>query len=160
MRFSPVALRCSIGMFLLSLTTATAWADPYSEALADAEYALACAKLQLRLYRQVQVPGEVRQLDAAIRLTDAEIDALRHRIREYAPFEKFQTGRPLLVTTEYARLHLAEAEQRLAELENRRALHYRYRGAYFRLLARDVQRAEARLAALESGEVVVVEPAF
>lgn len=157
MRFSPAVTLSASCLLLAASTFTTAQADPYLTAVADAQRAVQCAQQELLLYRQVEFPRQVRQLNAAIELTKAEIDILRRRLREYAPFDKFQTGKPLVVTTDATRLHLLDARQRLADLEAERAVLYRYRGAQFRLLAHNMRQAQARVAALSDGEFVIVE---
>jgi hypothetical protein len=148
MRFSPTATRLAIFLVLSSATTTAARADYHTDALLDAERALNCAQLELRLYRQVELPRQLRQFDAAIKLTKAEIAMQKRLLREYRPFDKFQTGRPLVVTIEYTRLQLAEAELRLKDLQAERWAVQRFKGLHFRQLARNIEIARAHAEAL------------
>jgi hypothetical protein len=158
MRFSPAALLLASSMLaVMSATVATA--DSYAEAVAAATQQVACAKQEFLLFRRVEFPRQLRQLDATIELAKAEIEMLRLRLREYAPIDKFQTGRALGVTIDATRLHLLDAQQRMAELEQERMAFYRLRSVKLQSLLADVWAAQAQLALLTGGEMVVFEPA-
>ena len=155
MRRSPRAL-----LFVLFPAVATLTATPlHANPAIEARRELAAAKLAYRHYRFVEFPRTVRQLDAQIKLTRAEIDSLKRHLREYRPFSKFDTGKPLFHTIERVKLYLLDAELRLKNLRAERSALYRYRGDHCRLLAVRIHEARLAVAQLEGGgEIIVVEP--
>lgn len=81
---------------------------------------LEAAQLRLRLYVNVERPAERRRLDADIRLAEARVASLKRLLAEYAPMDRFTTGRALVLTIEGTRLDLLAAELDLKELRAQR----------------------------------------
>jgi hypothetical protein len=126
--------------------------DTFAAERAAARRALEIAKIELRLYLQVEYPRELRRLESQIRLTELEIKSYEERLREYRSVDKFSTGRPLLVTLQDVRLCLLEAELRLEDLRAERAALVRFHSDQWRLLELRAHEARLRLAELERGE--------
>ena len=146
---------CFVSALLASLAQAALPVDP----VADAARALEVAKLEYRLFRQVEYPREDRRLAAQIKLTRAEVESFRRRVREYKQFDRFQTGKPLFVTLENARLHLLEAELRLRDLKAELSALRRFRSDRCRLLELKVQRAHAQLVRLQAERIALADTA-
>lgn len=162
MRFSP-----AIGCLALAAVCATPLATlAQTNGLPEAvqierrnlRRALEMAKLEMRLYLQVEYPRELRHLDSAIRLTTAEVDAVRQRLRAYGPYTRFDTGQPFTLSIQEDKLCLLDAELRLRDLRAERAVLIRFRSDHWRLLELKAQEIRDRLVLLEGGELIV-EPA-
>jgi hypothetical protein len=134
---------------------AHAQGDAAGAARAAARRALETANLELRLYLQVDHPRELRHLDAQIKLAEAEVKAYQERLHEYRPFNKFSTGRPLLVPLQDLRLCLLEAELRLDDLRAERNAVIRFHSDRWRLLELRAYEARARVVELEGGGQIV-----
>lgn len=158
MRFSTTigclawAILCTIPL------AANAQTDAMQIQRRDARRVLEMAKLELRLYLQVEYPRELRRLDSAIRLTQAEVNAAKERLRAYGPFSRFSTGQAFLVSIQDDKLCLLEAELRLQDLKDERCALVRFHSDHWRLLELKAQQARDYLVQLEGGEVLV-EPA-
>ena len=101
------------------------------------------AKLDFYAYQFVEYPAQRHQLDAAITLAKAEIEALDRLARQYRPFTKFDVGAPLPVTIERVRLDRLAAELRLRDLKAQRLAQQRgYVGQLRRRAALGRQAAE------------------
>ena len=129
----------------------------YEMARIEARQELELAKLELRLYLQVEYPRQRRHLDAQIKLTQAEVDAYNERLREYRPFDRFSTGRPLLVPIQDLRLCLLEAELRLRDLQAERNALVRFHSDEWRVLELRVEQARLRLAQIEGGGQIILK---
>jgi hypothetical protein len=132
-------------------TNAVAQNDANQSARLSARRALEIANYELRQYLQVEYPRERRHLDAEIKLTEAEVQAYQERLREWAPFDKFSTGRPLIVSIQNMRLCLLEAELRLKDLRAERNNLIRFHSDRWRLLELRAYDARSRIAELERG---------
>jgi hypothetical protein len=113
---------------------------------------LESAKLDLRHYLQVEYPRQRRHLDAQIQLTEAEVRALKDRLRGYRPFSKFPTGNALMVTVQHAQMCLLDAELRLADLRAERNNLIRFHSDEWRVLEMRAFDVRMRLAELERTE--------
>jgi hypothetical protein len=133
--------------------------DASSNERAAARRDLEIAKLELRHYLQVEYPRQKRHLDAQIQLTEAEVRALRDRLREYRPFDRFSTGGALFVTIQDARMCLLDAELRLDDLRAERNHLIRFHSDQWRLLEIRAYEARARVAELERGDEILPPPA-
>jgi hypothetical protein len=149
--FWHLGLACSFIVFLP--TFAGAQDSPAAERAA-ARRDLEAARLELRHYLQVEHPRQKRHLDAAIKLTDAEVRALRDRLREYRAFDKFSTGGPLFVTIQDVRMCLLDAELRLKDLRAERNNLIRFHSDEWRLLEIRAYEARVRVAELERSEAL------
>jgi hypothetical protein len=119
-----------------------------------ARRSLEVAKLELQLYLQVDYPRELRYLDSAITLTQAEIDACERRLRQFEPLTRFSIDNPFPYTWEQQRLGLLEAELRLKDLKAERFALVRFHADKWRLLELKVQEARYLLIALEHTEPI------
>jgi hypothetical protein len=113
---------------------------------------LESAKLELRHYLQIEHPRQRRHLDAQIQLTQEEVRSLQERLREYRPFDKFSTGRALVVTIQHTRMCLLDAELRLNDLRAERNNLTRFHSDQWRILELRAYHARSRLAELERTE--------
>lgn len=154
------SLLCQLACFLVisgvfGLTTSVQ-AQPLDGDRLAARHALEIAKLELRLYRQVEYPREKRHLEATIQLTRAEVKMLRRRIRAYHPFDQFEIGKPLLVTLQNTKLALLAAELRLEDIQAELTALRRYHSDRCRLLELKVYEARARVAQIEGGGTIEI----
>jgi hypothetical protein len=149
MKSSVVSLCFAIAVIASSSSAVRAQDDALQSARAAARRALEAANLELRLYLQVDHPRELRHLDAQIKLVEAEIAAYEERFREYRPFNKFSTGRPLLLPMQDLRLSLLAAELSRDDLRAERNALIRFHSDRWRLLELRAYEARARLAELE-----------
>jgi hypothetical protein len=138
-----VVAACSIEL------AARAEDGPRPDARDCARRALERAKIELRLYVQVEYPREQRRLDAQIELTRAQIDVYRQRLRDCRPFDRFSTGGALTGPIQDLKLCLLEAELRLNDLQAERDALVRFHSDQWRLLELRVYEARVRLAELE-----------
>jgi hypothetical protein len=130
--------------------------DALQFARASARRTLEIAKIELRLYAQVEYPRQLRLLEAQIKLTDAEIKLFRERVRAYREFDSFSTGQPLAFPFPDVRLRLLEAELRLENLRAEQNALTRLHSDQWRLLELRVHEARARVAELEGGDIIVL----
>ena len=158
MRLSPVIGCLALTVVCSTPLTVRAEDDSFEMLRTNARRELEIAKLELRLYLQVEYPRELRHLDSEIKLTDAEIKAREERLREYRPFDKFQLGQPFLVTLQHERLGLLDAQLRLKDLKAERFALVRFHSDHARLLELRAMDARARLAELEGGTKIALEP--
>jgi len=146
-----------VGLFLApGVATAQSENPELTAARFDARRALEIAKTESNWYWQVEYPRQRRALNAAIELTEREVRANRILLREWGPFDKFATGRPLSYSIESARLCLRDAELRLDVLRHERNDLIRFHSDEARLYDWKVADARARLVALEGGEMIEV----
>jgi len=135
-------------------------AQVVDDSLAAARYEARCelefAKLNSRHYWQVEYPRRRRALNAVIAQTELEVRAYKELGREYGPFDRFSTGRPLLVPLLDLKACLLDAEFRLEALRHERNNLVRFHSAEGRLLDLRVAEARRRVIALEGGEVIEI----
>lgn len=133
----------------------------YEAEVAAARRDLAAAKIEARLYQHAEYECSRRELNAEIRLSDAEVRTLRREFRRYGPFNAFAYGQQPAWGYRNAKLCLAEAEvRRRLLIEERNSLH-RVHTDRLALLELQVADARARLVELEGGGVIeldVVKP--
>jgi len=151
LRFAPLWLVLVLGSVLPSSALAVDLADGQSldAVLAEARRALEIAKLELRLYTQVEYPRERRCLDAQIEILAAEVDALTERLREYEKFHRSRTSRPFLTSIQETKLSLLAAELRLKDAREERNTLHRFHPDRSRLFELKVESARARVVALD-----------
>lgn len=133
----------------------------YEGEVAAARRDLAAAKIESRLYQHAEYECARRELNAEIRLSDAELRTLRREFRRYGPFNAFAYGQQPAWGYRNAKLCLAEAEvRRRLLIEERNSLH-RVHTDQLALMELRVADARARLVELEGGGVIeldVVQP--
>lgn len=78
------------------------------------------AEQQLHRFSYVQYPRLVKQLDAAIRLAEAELAVSIDRVENYRPFRTFNQYTPAYYAEQTWRLRTLAAQQRLEELREER----------------------------------------
>ncbi len=127
-------------------------ADPAE--IAAARRALAAAKIEARLYSQVEYQCQKRELDAAIRISDEEVRTMRRQLRAYGPFHAFAYGQQPNFEYRNARLFLVEAETRRRLLIAERNDLARSRTDQMALENLNVAAARARLIDLAGGGVI------
>jgi hypothetical protein len=159
MRSLPRICCLAIVAACFTALTAEAQDNSYLAARDCARRALEKAKIELRLYEQVEYPRERRRLDAEIRLTEAEIAIFRQRVRDCRPFDRFSTGGAVTGPLQDLKLSVLEAELRLNDLRAERNALIRFHSDQYRLLELDVYEARVRVAELEhAAEQPVPEP--
>ncbi len=82
--------------------------------------ALEWAKLNYHLYRRYQYPAARRQLDYAIQIAAAELQALDRHITEYQSISRPVASQPFLVTLDSALLRRQRIAVYVAELRRMR----------------------------------------
>lgn len=157
MRFS--LLSCCLAIMLASTAPCAAFAQSSSIAAecAAARRDLQSAKLAFRDYWQIEYPRIRRQLDAQIRLAEAEIRTYKERIHLYRPFDRFSTGSAVTLPLQDLRMCLLDAELRLRDLWAERNNFIRFRTPEWRELESRVHEARLRVvdceAAAEAAEL-------
>lgn len=116
-----------------------------SAAIADAARDLEIAQLRLRRYDRVEYPSTLRQLESQIKLAQAELEIWRHRVAEYAPFDRWVGSAPMLITLDDARLNVLRYERALGDLRDDRDALEHSRRDQLRLFELEAQSAAARL---------------
>ncbi len=150
MRLSVRCLGIAIAFGLMLASVPSAWAQTLEEALVVARRQLHIAKLEYRLYRQVEFPRLRRQFDADVQVTRAEIRVLKERVRRFRRYDNnFTYNKPFFSTLQNSEIRLLEAELHLKDLLQERAALTRFRADKFRLYALKVEDARARVIALE-----------
>jgi hypothetical protein len=86
------------------------------------ERAAEIARLRYHLYRRVEYPLRLSQLDAEIELAEAEAASLDKQIAEYERLSRPRGSQPFLVTLESARLRRLAAEWRAKNLRKEKLL--------------------------------------
>jgi hypothetical protein len=124
-----------------------------------ARYDLAQAKAELRDYWQIEYPRQKRELEAAIELTETELENNRGLLHEYRPFTQFTIGEPFPVTIRNLQFCIKECELRLDNLRAERNALVRFHDEKFRMLEMKVVAARLRVAKLEANDVATSEPA-
>ncbi len=149
MRFSPRTCCLAIVVALCATLPAHAEDAQCAAARKAARRALERAKIELRLYRQVEYPRELRRLDAEIKLTKAEIDIVRQRLDDYRAYERSSNGGAFKKPAQDARLCLLDAELRLKSLQAERNALVRFHSDRARLLELNVYDARVLVIQLE-----------
>jgi hypothetical protein len=158
MRFSPAIGCLTLAALCCTPLAAQAQTDALQVEIANTRRALEMANLELRLYLQVDYPRELRHLDSAIELTQAELDAAKERLRAYGPFTHFDTGQPFLLSIQEDQHCQLDAELRLRDLKAERDALVRFHSDQARLLELKAQDIRDHLVQLEGGGEVLVEP--
>ncbi|TWT72800.1 hypothetical protein Pla123a_40990 [Posidoniimonas polymericola] len=131
------------------LTAALAWSAVGQSAQAETAYdtqrRIEIAALRLQLYENVEYPAELRRLKSELKLAEAEAASLERLLREYEPFDKFSTGRPLVLTIESTRLALLRAGLRRDNLRQDLMAQQRSHYDRLRLLHLELEQARAGL---------------
>ncbi len=152
MRFSPSILFVAIAALCIAPDAACAQDASDRMARLSARRDLELAKMELRHYWQVDYPRQQRHLNAAIKLTEAEIRDYRARLRAYQPYDRFSIGQPFLVTLQELRMCLRDAELRLQDLWAERNALRRFHSDQWRLLEMQAYEARLRVAELEADD--------
>lgn len=129
----------SLAIAVSTLAGSTAGADT----IFDAQRRVEMAALRARLYEQVEYPAELRRLRSELQLAEAEVASLERLLKEYGPFDKFSTGRPLVLTIEATELGLLRARLRRDNLRAELTALQRFRSDRLRLLRLEMQEAAA-----------------
>jgi hypothetical protein len=138
-------------------TVATANDVAYEAEVAAARRDLAAAKIEARLYEHAEFECARRELNAEIRLSDAELRTLRREFRRYGPFNAFAYGQQPAWGYRNAKLCLAEAEvRRRLLIEERNSLH-RVHTDQLALMELRVADARARLVELQGGGMIELD---
>lgn len=127
------------------LTTPVTGQEPPADDSAAAERVLETARLTLRLYRKVEFPLRIRQLESQIALAEAELGSFRRRIAEYEAFSRNKYSAPLFFSLEQARLAETATRLRLEGLREELLLVERYYRDRCRLLELEVEAAQSLL---------------
>jgi hypothetical protein len=130
--------------------------ESFDTARAEARRELQLAKLDSRHYWQVEYPRMRHDLNAAIRLTEAEIRRHKALLREYRPFSRFPVGHPLTATIHDLEICLLDAQLRLDALRQERNFLVRFHSDEARLYDLRIVEARRRVIALEGGEVIEI----
>lgn len=136
-----------VGVFVAASSAGAA--ESLEAAVAKTRRELESLKIQLRLYRQVEYPRQLRELDAAIRLTQAEIDVLEDRVRDYKRAKDTRSPGLRRESLEKAELSLLEAQLRLNNFVQERLAVRRSFSDCCRLAELEIAAVRARLAELE-----------
>jgi len=161
MRFSSPIYALVLVVASSAAGSAHAQVGPHQAELAAARRALAVAKIEARHYWQVEYQSARRELNAAIEITDAEVQSLRRQLRTLAPFHPFAYGQEPWYGQRDARLCLKDAEVRLRALIDERNNLVRFHSDRQALLDLRVAEARALVVALEGGgeiELDVIQP--
>lgn len=148
----PSSLLSRLAIVLISLVPHAVFAQSSSveaECLA-ARQELRAAKLAFHDYWQIEYPRIRRQLEAQIRLTEAEIRTYKERIRLYRPFDRFSTGSAVTLPLQDLRMCLLDAELRLRDLWAERNSFIRFRTPEWRELENRLHAARLRVAECEA----------
>jgi hypothetical protein len=95
---------------------------PTQVVMTQEELAAEIARLRYHLYRRVEYPLRLSQLDAAITLAHAEVESLDRQIDEFERISRPHTSHPFLVTLESARMRRLATELRLKQLRREKIL--------------------------------------
>ncbi|MCA9240915.1 MAG: hypothetical protein KDA37_11980 [Planctomycetales bacterium] len=133
-------------LLVLLAATCLCSANPASgETLLDANRRVEMAQIRLRLYEQVEYPTQRRQLTHELRVAEAEVASLKRLLQEYEPFDRFSTGRALVLTIESTRLSLLRAELRRDDFKRQLSDLQRFHVDRLRLLMLELEEARACL---------------
>lgn len=118
--------------------------------LIEAHHAYQFAQLRWQQYRFQELPQKRQLLDQQIRSSEAAIQVLKRRIRDYRPF--LQVGRysPVRTAAENDRLALLTVEQELKLLRTQRINLMRFQRQNSQLYQLDVLRTASRVLQLSA----------
>jgi hypothetical protein len=119
---------------------------------------LTVAKNNLRYYWQVEYPRQRRDLDAAIELTEMELENLNIQLRQFRPFTQFSIGQPFPLTVRSLQMCIRATELRLDNLRVERNALIRFHSDEFNALAAQVYEARMQVLALEPQDVDAASP--
>lgn len=119
----------------------TAPGEVGAQASLDQLRSVEIAQLKLRLYERVEYPAELRRLEADWKVAEAEVESLERLQEEYAPFDKFSTGRALAYTVEATKLGLLRAQLNRDELKRQLTTLKRFHSDRLRLLRLELEQA-------------------
>jgi hypothetical protein len=156
MRFSPPLCILTIAAAFCA-TAALAQEQPNWQVRLAARHELELAKIDLRNYWQIDYPRQRRELDAAIEMTELEIQNNRTLMEEYRPFTQFSIGEPFPITIRNLQMCIRGAELRLRNLQAERTALIRFHGDQFRVLEMKVQEARMRVADLEANDTAAAQ---
>src|SRR5262249_12887079 len=108
--------------------------QPSLQARLAARRELELAKIDLRNYWQIEYPRQKRELDAAIEMTQTELEANDEAQRELRPFTRFSLGEPFPLTIRQLQICQTAAELRLKNLQAERNALIRFHSDQFRVL--------------------------
>jgi hypothetical protein len=148
----------SASAFLSNAARADGEVDPALRAARiEARRQLQCAIMESDLYWQVEYPRQRRAINADIEMTERVIKANKALLREYYPFNRFETGSALYLPSQDLRLCIRGDELRLEDLRQDRNNLIRYHADRLILLEQNVQAARERLVELEGGGEIELE---
>ncbi|MEM8865510.1 MAG: hypothetical protein AAGF31_08170 [Planctomycetota bacterium] len=135
----------SLMLVTLASLSGVAWADTHSMAgQYDQSATNQAAISRLLRYEQLEHQVRVRQLEAGIQVTRAEIAAMRRLQQQYEPATRFKGSYGFSITTERLAVDLLAAELRLRNLTSElRAIRRQY-PVQLRLLALEFEQTQAR----------------
>ncbi len=108
------------------------------------------AKADLRNYWLVEYPRKLRELDAAIEMTETEVANNKSLVREYRPFNRFSIGNPFPITQRNLELCARSTELRLDSLRTERNNLVRFHSDQIRALTARMIQARDRLQAIDA----------
>ena len=114
-------------------------------AIEDAARDLEIAQLRLRRYDRVEYPSSLRHLESQIKLAQAELEIWRHRMTEYASFDRWVGSSPMLITLDDAKLNVLRFERLVADLRADKESLEHSRRDQLRLHELEAQSAASRL---------------
>ncbi len=153
------AFCCLIAVVMCVASSAHAQDDASLQARIAARYDLARAKLELRDYWQIEYPRQQRELDAAIDLTETELENNKALLRDYRPFTQFTLDEPFPITVRNLQFCIKDCELRLKNLRADRNALLRFHDDRFHMLEMNVVAARLRVAQLEANDAIASEPA-
>jgi len=158
MRTLPAICLSTLAVSCL-LTPVRAQESASLQARVAARHELELAIIDLRNYWQIEYPRQRRELNAAIELTEMELQNNQEMLREFRPFTQFSIGQPFPITVRSLQMCIRENELRLDNLRAERNAFIRFRSDEFRALEMKVQEARLRVAELEANDTIAAEPA-
>jgi hypothetical protein len=158
MKFSLVTCIFAVVVICVGAASAVAQNPASLQARIAARQELELAKLDLQNYWQIDYPRQRRELNLAIELTQAEIDANQEQQESLRPFTRFTIGEPFPLTIADLRLCRKAAELRLNNLLAERNALIRFHGDQFRVLEMRVQAARQRVVELEPNDEIAAAP--
>ena len=157
MKFSPAI--CSLAMVVIcGATSALAQNQASLQARIAARQELRLAQLDLQNYWQIEYPRQLRELNLAMELAQAEIDGYQDQQDSLRPFTRFSIGEPFPLTIANIRICQKSAELRLNDLRAQRNTLIRFHGEQFRILEMRVQAARLHVVELEPQDEVAAAP--
>ena len=122
---------------------------PIQVSLANARRRLEIAKIELRLYEEIEYPRKERHFDAQIKFLSLDIEGLKKRVREYKRFNNSRSTSPFLVSLHEAKLALLDAEFRLKDARAERCSLRKFHPDRRKLFLLRIEAARAEVIALD-----------